>query len=118
MTLTTEVLGERLREARKRAGLSQEEVASELEVPRSAVSKIERGQQSVDSIQLRRLSDLYGVSLDSLLEPEEEKTTDEAEFVQALRRGGEQSDVNPRDVSRVEEFCEYYRWLHREVSAP
>lgn len=118
MALTMEVLGQRLREAREQAGMSQEEVASELEVPRSAVSKIEQGNQSVDSIQLRGLSDLYGVSLDSLLEPEKGEAADETEFVQALRRGGEESDVSSRDVSRVEEFCEYYRWLHQEVSAP
>lgn len=65
--LTSEVIGERLKQARKQAGLSQKEAAECLDVPRSAISKMESGQQRIDSIQIRNLSDQYGVSLEELL---------------------------------------------------
>ena len=52
-------LGERLREAREYVGLTQDEVAKRLEVPRSALSNIEAGQRKVDALELRTLARLY-----------------------------------------------------------
>jgi len=113
--LTAEIIGERLKQAREEAGLSQEAVAEFLDVPRSAVSKIESGQQKIDSIQLRQLSGMYDVSLDELLaEPEEEMNEDK--FVQALRKSGEKADVSSENLSQVEQFCEDYLWLHEQVN--
>jgi len=113
--LTPELLGERLKDARKRVGYSQQEIADELDVSRSAVSKIESGQQNIDSIQLRVLSGLYGVKLRDLLsEPGEE--IDQPVFVQALRKSGEDQQVSPVNVRRVEQFCEDYLWLYEQVN--
>src|SRR5690349_21552117 len=52
-------LGERLREAREYLGFSQEEIATYLGVPRSALSLIETGQRKVDALELKRLAGLY-----------------------------------------------------------
>src|SRR5271155_1633821 len=52
-------LGERLREAREYVGFSQEEVATFLGVPRSALSNIETGQRKVDALELKKLASLY-----------------------------------------------------------
>lgn len=52
-------LGERLREAREYVGLTQDEVAKHLGVPRSALSNIEGGQRKVDALELRTLARLY-----------------------------------------------------------
>jgi len=52
-------LGERLREAREYVGLTQDEVAKRLGVPRSALSNIEAGQRKVDALELRTLARLY-----------------------------------------------------------
>lgn len=49
----------RLKEAREYLGLSQQEVATSLNVPRSAVSMIESGQRGVESLELRALAKLY-----------------------------------------------------------
>jgi transcriptional regulator with XRE-family HTH domain len=54
-----EQLGVRLREARDYLGLSQEEVARSLGIPRSALSNIETGQRRVDALELKRLAELY-----------------------------------------------------------
>lgn len=42
-------LGERLREARKYLGLSQEEVAQYLKIPRTALVDIESGQRRLEA---------------------------------------------------------------------
>jgi transcriptional regulator with XRE-family HTH domain len=49
----------RLKEAREYLGLSQQEVADALSVPRTAVSMIESGQRRVDSLELKALAKLY-----------------------------------------------------------
>ena len=51
-------LGDRLREARKYLGLKQEEVATYLKIPRTALTDIENGQRRVEAIELARLAKL------------------------------------------------------------
>ena len=53
----------RLREARLKAGLTQADVAGQLDKPQSFVSKCETGERRVDFVELVFLSDLYGVDL-------------------------------------------------------
>ncbi len=52
-------VGARLREAREYLGLSQDEVAKALDVPRTAISLIETGQRRVDAIELAKLAEIY-----------------------------------------------------------
>jgi transcriptional regulator with XRE-family HTH domain len=52
-------VGARLREAREYLGLSQDEVAKVLDVPRTAISLIETGQRRVDAIELGKLAEIY-----------------------------------------------------------
>jgi transcriptional regulator with XRE-family HTH domain len=49
----------RLKEAREYLGLSQQEVADALSLPRTAVSMMESGQRRVDSVELKALAKLY-----------------------------------------------------------
>jgi transcriptional regulator with XRE-family HTH domain len=55
---------ERLRQARRDAGLTQVDVARELRRPQSFVSKCESGERRVDVIELQELARLYGKPLD------------------------------------------------------
>lgn len=55
---------ERLRQARRDAGLTQVDVARELRRPQSFVSKCESGERRVDMVELRELARLYGKPLD------------------------------------------------------
>ena len=65
----------RLMQYRKKAGLSQEELADKLGVSRQAVSKWECAESSPDTDNLIALSKIYGVSLDELIndEPKEKE---------------------------------------------
>ena len=49
-------LGERLREARKYVGLTQEDVAAHLKIQRTALGDIESGQRRVEAIELTRMA--------------------------------------------------------------
>lgn len=61
-------LGNHLFHARKKRGLTQEDVADKLGVSRQTVSKWETDETLPDIHQAKRMSVLYGVSLDELLE--------------------------------------------------
>ena len=62
-----EMLLRELREARKKAGLTQLEVAAKLGTYASYVSKCESGERRVDAIELAEFCRLYGVRVTSLL---------------------------------------------------
>ena len=57
-------LVERLRKARKEAGLDQKDVAKMLKVSQSYVSKIESGQRRIDIVQLKTFARIYGKKVD------------------------------------------------------
>lgn len=61
-------LGEKLKEARKQAGLSQEELSEKLNVSRSAVAKWETDNGISDVENLKAISGLLNVSIDYLLD--------------------------------------------------
>jgi len=62
-----EEIGERLRAARSKAGLTQEQVSQELQIARTTLLAIEKGQRRVRPDEFRRLADLYRVSVNTLL---------------------------------------------------
>ena len=63
--------GEKLREARKAAGLSQEQFAEKMSVSRSAVAKWESDKGLPDVNNLKVMSQLLGVTIDYLLDDDE-----------------------------------------------
>jgi Zn-dependent peptidase ImmA (M78 family)/transcriptional regulator with XRE-family HTH domain len=67
MPLTQQVLGQRLQDARKSVALTQQDVATQLGLFRESLAQIEAGSRSVNSLEIVRLSRLYGRSLSSIL---------------------------------------------------
>ena len=64
-------LGQRIKEHRRRAGLSQEALARRMDVSRQAVTKWESGQSAPSTENLFRLAELFGTTVDLLLPSEE-----------------------------------------------
>lgn len=60
-------LGQKLKNARAKAGLKQEELAAQLGVSRQTVSNWENNRSYPDIASVMKLSDLYGLTLDELL---------------------------------------------------
>ena len=74
------MLSEKLYKLRKNSGLSQEQLAEQLNVSRQAISKWEQGTAFPESEKLITISNYFGVSVDYLLKDIEEdkmKATDE-----------------------------------------
>lgn len=65
-------IGVKLKDARLRAGMTQEKVAEEIQVTRQTISNWENEKSFPDIVSVIRLSSLYGISLDQLLKGDEE----------------------------------------------
>lgn len=53
---------ERLKKARIEAGLTQVEAGKKLKQPQAFISKIERGERSVDALEIAEIGKVYGKS--------------------------------------------------------
>lgn len=94
-------LADRLKREREYLGLSQEQVAGVLNLPRAAVSAFETGRRKVSSVELAQLAKLYGTTADRLLGGEaaiDESTT------QLFRATKSLSDHDKEQVLRFAEF--------------
>ncbi|MCR4939290.1 MAG: helix-turn-helix domain-containing protein [Treponemataceae bacterium] len=64
------MLGEKILEYRKKGGMSQENLAEKLKVTRQTVSNWENGETAPNPDQLKVLSAIFNISIDTLLENE------------------------------------------------
>lgn len=60
-------IGEKLKNSRMSAGMTQEQIADEINVSRQTISNWENGKSLPDIISLIKISDLFQMSLDDLL---------------------------------------------------
>ena len=83
------ILADKIIDLRKKAGWSQDELASKLNVTRQSVSKWEGAQSIPDMERIVRMSRLFGVTTDYLLKDEletEEFSSTDADTGTSLRR--------------------------------
>jgi transcriptional regulator with XRE-family HTH domain len=99
-------LGERLREARKYLGLKQEDVATYLKIPRTALGDIESGQRRVEAIELTRLAKLYKQSVSYFTG---EDAAASALPTSVLFLAKQAADLSDRDREELSRFVEYLR---------
>jgi len=99
-------LGERLREARKYLGLKQEDVATYLNIPRTALGDIESGQRRVEAIELTRLAKLYRQPVSYFTGEDAAAAALPASIAHLARQAAELSDQDREELSR---FVEYLR---------
>lgn len=67
LILTQKQLGKRITALRKAKGLSQEDLAKLIELSRPSLAQIELGNRSIDALELFRLSQVLGFSMDELM---------------------------------------------------
>lgn len=98
-----EQTAKRLFEYRKANGFSQEELAEKIGVSRQAISKWERGESSPDTENLIALSRLYNVTIDEMINTENEpvkaeKSTDDEQHTMPNDNGKDDTDSEPANA--------------------
>ena len=85
-------LSEKLYTLRRKSGLSQEQLAEQLNVSRQAISKWEAGQSIPESDKLLSISNYFNVSLDYLMkEDETQDTISEKEHINTSLQTGDRT---------------------------
>lgn len=105
----------RLREARRRRGLTQEEVAEKLELARTTIVAIEKGERRVQASELVAFAHLYGASLEEL-----QREAPPPEPLGVQLRGGSPASRGPveRATSEIERLTDDYLELERICGSP
>ena len=83
------ILADKIIELRKKSGWSQEELAEKMDVSRQSISKWERAEAIPDVAVLKEIADLFGVSLDYMVEEKHKiKTKDKISAFTKLHNHG------------------------------
>jgi transcriptional regulator with XRE-family HTH domain len=100
-----EQLAKRLRDAREFLNLSQQFVSEQTDIPRSAISDIERGARRVESLELKRLAAIYRMPVSYFLGEHQGAEVAEGEdaTVEALARAA--SQMNDSEKEQVLRFA-------------
>jgi transcriptional regulator with XRE-family HTH domain len=98
------LLAQRLREAREYVGLSQEDVAVALGISRPAVTHIEAGTRKVEAVELDKLSQLYGKTVQYFLTGESQVQDTRVTFLARATHG-----LSDRDFEELGRFAEFLR---------
>lgn len=105
--------GEKLRQARKAAGMTQKELAQAVELKHNAVSNWEKGISSPDPDTIRRLCEILRMPPNFFFDTEESTALSGVEF--ALF--GEVRQLSPEDQQDVLNFIRYKRSLQEKRKA-
>lgn len=111
-----QALGERLQSARKARGLTQQEVADHLQVARTTVTAIEKGERMIRPDELIALAKLYQESVHRLLRQSPKQEPLLVQFRSTLARadGGEFEQA----VAAFQKLCEDYLYLENITGSP
>ena len=111
-------LAQRLREAREFLNVSQQFVAEQTAIPRSAISDIERGTRKVESLELKRLAGLYRMPLSYFLEDEEPEIAGAASdpTLQVLARAASEMDEDGKQ--QLVRFAMFLQNFDRKPDEP
>jgi Zn-dependent peptidase ImmA (M78 family)/transcriptional regulator with XRE-family HTH domain len=99
-------LGDRLRAARDRRGLSQQAVAHALGLPRTAITNMETGARAVSTLEITKLANLYGQTPAYFLASNEQETED---LFVVLHRALPEIEGTPQIEGEVRRILDLYR---------
>ena len=101
----------RIKELRTEMHKSLRDVANDLNISYSSLSKYERGDQQPSYETLIRIANYFNVSVDYLLGNEKQKNpaTDSDEMLMFALYGGDNADITPGMLEDVRNFAQYIR---------
>ena len=90
--------------ARERAGLTQNQLAKLLKIPRPSVAEIESGKRKVSAEELISMSDIFEVDINWLAGKGESKNDEQRDKIQLAARNI--SSLKPEDIDKIVSLLE------------
>jgi Zn-dependent peptidase ImmA (M78 family)/DNA-binding XRE family transcriptional regulator len=111
-------LGKRLKQAREQRGMTQEAAAKIIEVARTTLVAIEKGERRLKSSELVKLARAYGKSVSDFLVLTPPIESFEVQFRSASRRGEAEKTEVQSVILHFQEFCQNYLELEELIKSP
>ena len=113
------VLGQRLQDARRARGLTQQEVAGSLELARTTVTALEKGERRIRPDELISLAGLYGRPVSSFVGSRAPSAEFSVQFRTSVNRASspEAQQALRHGVQEFQALCEDYLWLETVTGA-
>ncbi len=108
-------LGRRLQEARKARGLTQQDAADAIEVARTTITALEKGDRRTRPDEVIRLASLYGKRVSDLVGPKEPVADFAVQFRTAADRVGSAGiqEETREAIREFQDLCENYLYLEQ-----
>ena len=116
--IAPQALGQRLYEARKRRGLTQEEAAAAIGVARTTMVAIEKGERRIRAAELLKLAQVYGQSVNDLLRDRPQLAAFAPQFRSQRVNWPEESASFDASIAEFEALCQDFLELEQLVGAP
>ncbi len=111
-------LAELLQQARNKCGMTQADAAKAIDVARTTIVAIEKGERRLKPNELIKLARAYGRSVSDFVQPRPVVQPFEVQFRAAYRRNEAEENLIKPSISRLEEFCRNYLELEEIMEAP
>ena len=114
------VIGRRLQEARKARGLTQQEVADSLQVARTTVTAVEKGERRIRPNELIQMAQLYGRPVGDFVGVKEPVSDFTVQFRAGVAKldSRQSQDELQQAVEMFQRLCEDYLYLENINEAP
>ena len=108
-------LGRRLQEARVARGLTQQDLADSLDLARTTVTAIEKGERRARPDEIIRMAGIFGRSVNNLVGDREPLPDFAVQFRTAVNHAGspQAQEELSRSVQQFQRLCEDYLYLER-----
>ena len=119
-TIDPLTIGERLADARRERRLTQQHVADALDVARTTIVAMEKGERRPRASELIKLAQIYGRAVGEFVQPERPSLAP-GFLVQFRAAGGRRGTDDPKreaDIRRFEALCRWYVDLEEALGAP
>ncbi|MEN6409319.1 MAG: helix-turn-helix transcriptional regulator [Anaerolineaceae bacterium] len=107
-----EKIHDQLKKARKYLNLSQEYVATQMGLHRTAITAIEAGQRNVSTEELKKFSELYGLTLDELVYG----VDNDSDVKVFTRRFSELSEDDKKEIQNLVDYKLNLKKMRNEIA--
>ncbi len=111
-------LGELLEQARKKCGMTQADAAQVIDVARTTMVAIEKGERRIKPTELIKLARAYGHSVNDFVRPYSVVQPFEVQFRAVYQRSPEEEAEIKPFILQLEKLCQKYLELENIMDAP
>src|SRR5438046_33328 len=117
-TIDTRVLGSDLQKARKKSGLTQEDAARIIDVARTTITAIEKGERRIKPEELQKLAYSYGCQVSDFVRTRPTIEPFEVQFRGPAGRTEKDKEKIELYIDQLEQYCRDYLELEQLVGTP